>query len=348
MMGTLVHREVIAPHLAPGGSLPVVATTTARESWLGLYYQGHRLGSVHLVLEPEEWEQIPGSMIRHDGQMQLTLLGQRREIRVSGAAFIDLEQRLRSFAVTFTSGIHEAQLHGVLHDDILRVTLETHGTTTTKAIAVPRGILVTHGFSPLYAFHTFRLHQTIRTQVFNPLTLGTEEVTMRVVREEPIQARGQLQQALVVDSDYQGLRTTAWVTPDGEVLKEESPWGWMMVAETAQEARAAPRSPTTAPDLLSAVAIPANRTLEAPGRLATVTMLVAGAPSALRERLPHPRHHLWDRKALPPLDDASRALLVAFGQEYRYKLSFRNSRSDPRARGADHEARWPRRKESPG
>ena len=69
--------------------------------------------------------------------------------------------------------------------------------------------------------------------------------------------------ALRAEVSYKGFRTTAWVTPDGDTLKEESAMGWTMVRQSREEAMKPPEGdPQT--DLIFSAAVPTNRVLEEP------------------------------------------------------------------------------------
>jgi hypothetical protein len=90
--------------------------------------------------------------------------------------------------------------------------------------------------------------------MFDPATLRTaplvvavgrrENVTIdvpsviRVGRRQVSGIGGQRIPAFRVEMDFSGLRTTAWLTDTGEVVKEESPMGLVTVRETAERAQA--------------------------------------------------------------------------------------------------------------
>jgi transglutaminase-like putative cysteine protease len=71
------------------------------------------------------------------------------------------------------------------------------------------------------------------------------------------------------------MQTTSWVTPEGDVLKEESPLGWELVRESMEQALTTDVS-RPALDLLSTTAVPIDRLLEDPPRLARLVWLVQG------------------------------------------------------------------------
>jgi transglutaminase-like putative cysteine protease len=61
--------------------------------------------------------------------------------------------------------------------------------------------------------------------------------------------------AFRVDMDFQGLRTTSWVTDTGDVVREESPLGLMTIRESAERAQGLSVPARVQSDLLKASAI---------------------------------------------------------------------------------------------
>lgn len=113
--------------------------------------------------------------------------------------------------------------------------------------------------------------------LFDPATMRNEPVTIETGRREivnissPVPVRvgsrgssSPLRQSLPafrIDMTYAGLKTTAWVTDTGEVLREESQMGLMSVRESPEVARRMAISRGITGDLLEASAVvPRNST----------------------------------------------------------------------------------------
>ena len=70
--------------------------------------------------------------------------------------------------------------------------------------------------------------------------------TLEVGRREVVRvADSSVVPAFRVEMEFQGLRTTSWMTDTGDVVREESPLGLMTVRESAR-ARAGPGGPERA------------------------------------------------------------------------------------------------------
>jgi len=263
------------------GRVPLAASLSAsadvREQWFGLYYRGRKIGFAYSSVVPGEQEGVPGLTVTDRGQLFFTLLGAPQQLELSSKAFIDADWRLRTFTVSLHASALRAEAYtlqwvGRRRGDTLFVQMQTGASTTTQTIHDATGQTTVSGLSSWLAFHRLTLGQQGQVWVLNPLSLTPEPVTFAVRRQELLDGR----ETLVVEAELQGIVTTSWVTPDGEVLKEESPLGWLLLQEPMQEAVAMASGDAQTVDLLSTLAVPVDRPIEDPAHLSRLILLVEG------------------------------------------------------------------------
>src|SRR5438876_13520 len=74
--------------------------------------------------------------------------------------------------------------------------------------------------------------------IFDPATLRNAPVTVNIGNREVERNTGERPiPAFRVEMEYQGLRTTSWITDTGDVVREESPLGLITVRESADRAQ---------------------------------------------------------------------------------------------------------------
>src|SRR5207247_1072677 len=78
----------------------------------------------------------------------------------------------------------------------------------------------------------------IETTVFDPATLRNETMVIDVQAREVVRAANRPVPAFKVLTRYAGITSTSWVTDTGEVVREESPLGLIVVKETPESATA--------------------------------------------------------------------------------------------------------------
>jgi hypothetical protein len=92
-------------------------------------------------------------------------------------------------------------------------------------------------------------------RTLDPATLGTTPVTIRALRREPLVRNGVTNEATVLSSEYHGMTFLTWMGRQGEVLREDTPFGWTLESCTADEAFEALRSAAPAGDVLRDMAV---------------------------------------------------------------------------------------------
>jgi len=99
--------------------------------------------------------------------------------------------------------------------------------------------LVMTDLSPLVGISRLWPGQEWRTQIFNPLTMSFEQAKVKVEGKEEIVWQGEVVPAWVLDINYQNQRLSVWISEDGELLREETAYGVILVREESEKDEAA-------------------------------------------------------------------------------------------------------------
>jgi len=91
--------------------------------------------------------------------------------------------------------------------------------------------------------------------VFDPATLRNETMVVDVQAREVVRAAERPVPAFKVLTRFAGITSTSWVTDTGEVVREESPLGLLVVKETPERATALAVPGDVQSDLLEAAAV---------------------------------------------------------------------------------------------
>ena len=242
------------------------------EQWFGLYYQDQKVGYAQTTLVPEERNGIPGVVLSDRGRFAFTLLGVPQHVELSMRAFIDADWRLQTVEASVHSDAYQLSWSGHREGSRLVLTMSTGESRSTTRLDDPGGGTIVMGLSPWTAFHRLRVGQWGSMWVINPLALKPEQVYFHVRGRERMDGKD----ALVIETELRGLTTTSWVTPEGDVLREDSPLGWTLVRESMEQALQH-ASDLPAADLLSTTAVPIDRTFDQPERLTRLVWLLEGA-----------------------------------------------------------------------
>lgn len=245
------------------------------EQWFGISYQGQRIGFAHTLVTPAEFEGRPGLQVVDQGQMAFTLLSQPQLITVRSSGFIDADWRLQRFKASLESGTYLLKWSGARAGDTLHISVASGASRYETQLYDPTGSAFAAGLVSWTAFHELREGQWGRFLLLNPMALRPEEAFFHVRRREAVGG----EEALVVETEFRGLTTTTWVTPEGVVLRESSPLGWELTRISREDAMKTQAAPP-AMDLLTTTAVPLTAPLPPPEARARMVWLIEGLTCA--------------------------------------------------------------------
>jgi transglutaminase-like putative cysteine protease len=120
--------------------------------------------------------------------------------------------------------------------------------------------------------------RTLQVSVFDPATLQNAPMTLKIQAREVVRAAGRPVPAFRVEGRFAGITTRTWVTDVGEVVREESPTGLLVVRETKEQAQALAVPGAIRTDLLEAAAIvpTSPRRIDDPTTVALLRLRIDG------------------------------------------------------------------------
>jgi len=253
-MAALVNRSYL--QASPANLATDLARYGPTAVWRGVYYRGEKIGfTVSQTTRTDE-----GFELLEDGRLQMVMLGQDTAATIHTAARVDSSFELRSFDFSLDPGTGPILVKGTIDSSAgnqYRLTLAiTSGQATrteTRELSEPpvmslnlSRVLASGGLSP-GSHHMWT--------VLDPATLQSAVMSVRVGERSMVRANETIVPAFRVETDFQGLTTTSWVTDTGDVVREESPLGLMTVRESPERARGLAVPGRVQADLLKAAAV---------------------------------------------------------------------------------------------
>jgi hypothetical protein len=271
-MGLLVRRAYLqdaAPNLASD-----LSRYGSAAAWKGIYYRGEKIGfSVGQVVPDDD-----GFELQEDGRLQMTLLGASTAARLRTVARVDRAFALRSFTFSLDPGTGAIEVSGRVDGPRLALTTRTSAGTRTevKHLAEPPALSLNlsrrlaAGGLVAGAHHEFAM--------FDPATLTNAPLVVEVLGRDVVRAAGRPIPTFKLRMTFGSLVSTSWVTEVGEVVREESPMGLVVVKETPERATALAVPGQVMSDLLDAsavVPVPARR-IENPDAVQLLRVRLSG------------------------------------------------------------------------
>jgi hypothetical protein len=243
MMGTLVRRYVreVRPEFVPG-TWPWLLTRERRNyQWRkGIYLpagdQLRRIGHTQTVF----YYRADGKYtVQNDTRVTVGvpgLMDQPTAFDLMVTALVDSQYNLERLTLRLDSEPVRALCHGVAKDGklVLRAIVNDEEREPVE-IDLPSGQIAAQGLSPLLAVPHPEVGMKWEVVVVNPFSFQPSRVEMEVRRRETLVWRGQEVETYVVTIRSGWAGATAWVTPDGEVLKEQTLFGLTFIREPLPE-----------------------------------------------------------------------------------------------------------------
>jgi hypothetical protein len=272
-----------------------LATDLARygsnAEWRGVYYRGEKIGFTVSQTVPRDG----GFELQEDGRLQMALLGATTAAALHTSARVDSNFALQSFDFSLDPGTGAIVVRGRVEPlDARRSTvtgpsesgrplgtageangrarlviaITSAGATRTETRELDQVPVLSQNFSRLLAGGRLKSGSQQRWAIFDPATLRNQPVLVEVGSREIVRNVGERPiPAFRVDMEYQGLRTTSWITDTGDVVREESPLGMITVRESADRAQ----------------------TLAVPGRVQSDLLEAAAVVPSMRQHIDEPR-----------------------------------------------------------
>ena len=232
-----------------------LATDLARygtaAQWRGMYYRGEKVGfTVGQTVATGD-----GFELQEDGRLQMSLLGATTPAVIKTTARVDRAFVLKSFDFSLDPGTGPLQLSGAVDGLTLTIRITSAGSTRTETRTLTEPPALMLNLARRLASGGLTAGARHELMVFDPATLSNAPVVIEVGSREVVLASGRPIPAFKVQMGYSGLKTTAWITDTGEIVREESPLGFMSVRETPEQAQALAVSARVRSDMLQAAAI---------------------------------------------------------------------------------------------
>jgi hypothetical protein len=162
---------------------------------------------------------------------------------------------LRDFAFSLDPGTGPTEISGSLRGRTLDLTIKSTAGERHESRELEEAPVLPLSFPRRLAAGGLAPGRTFRLSMFDPTTLRNAPIEVTVGPREVVDVGGRPTPAFKVATVFAGITGTSWITDVGDVVREESPMGMMVVRETAEQAQAMAVPGRVRADLLEAAAI---------------------------------------------------------------------------------------------
>ncbi|MFO7883807.1 MAG: transglutaminase-like domain-containing protein [Desulfobacteraceae bacterium] len=235
---------------------------TTKDSWKAVFQDREKIGYSHEKIE----EQPDGYRIFNKTVMTLTTMGMAQTLSIVSESRTSEDFSLKDFTFTISSGRFDFTVKGEINSTTLNITTsETKGSCDHPLkIKLNSPLYLPSALNSVLAGQTAHHTEPVSIMVFDPSTMTRVPVTIDMAGEETIFVMGRQIKTRKLALSFKGMTQYAWVTSQGEVVKEKGILGITLVKsdrQTAMKGIKAGMDLTQTAGIKSSVSIPFPETL---------------------------------------------------------------------------------------
>ncbi len=244
------------PRRLPGAA---AAAIPERESWMSIFQNNRQIGFSHSRLRPGE----AGYELEETVLMRINTMGMVQELRLNSRFELNRELVLERFDFVIESGRFRFSARGRVAGDVLTVETDSGGGQGGIDIPAAGGIRPVAALAHALARADLAPGARYELEVFDPASMARVPVIAEIIGPEAIEVMGKPVNATRITLNFRGMIQTAWIGPNGELLRERGLLG-MRLEKTSREQALTPLDREAGPDLAEASAITPDRPIDAP------------------------------------------------------------------------------------
>ena len=258
-------KEVLTPEVQR------LAKEEIQQEWFVIYQHGRRIGYSRNELRP----QPPGYMVNEELCLRLNFLGEVQDISSWVQANLEEDFSLKSFTFRLQAGPVNYRLRGGVKEGKLILVSQMAGEEQSQQLPLSHPIYLSSGMKSFISRQPLEVGKTYRFALFDPATMSQTMVPLRVDGKETVRISSRDLEAYRLIMDFRGVQVKSWVSPYGELLKEEGFLGMTMVRSDREDALKW-FSEADSAELVREAAVVPDRTITRPRQLRRLRLQLTG------------------------------------------------------------------------
>lgn len=238
LVAWLAYAAVFYTRLNRGGEdtltpeVQELAKQEIQEEWFAIYQHGSKIGYGRSEVRP----QSVGYLMNEELLLRLNFLGEIQDISSWVQANLETDFSVKSFIFRLQAGPVYYRLRGGVKEGNLVLVSQMAGQERSQQIPLSHPIYLSSAMKAFISQQPLDVGKTYKFDLFDPATMSQTMVPIRVEAKETVQISTRDLEAYRLVMDFHGVQLTSWISPYGELLKEEGFLGLTMVRSDRDEA----------------------------------------------------------------------------------------------------------------
>ncbi len=245
-----------------------------RDSWMNILQNDRKIGASHSIFLKTK----NGYLLKETLYMRINTMGLIQDINLKTVGRLHPDFTLSSFDFNISSGRFVFSAQGGVSGNVLSI--KTHGIESTGSfqIKIPEKLYLAAGIINAVETSGLGPGDEVVFQIFDPATMASEPVSIRVIDHEEILNMGVKKKAKKIAMMFKGVTQLAWVGENGEVLKEKGFLG-ISLEKTTRDHALFDLPVESSQDLTMVVSVPSNVPINNAETLTRLEAEISGLPS---------------------------------------------------------------------
>jgi len=244
-----------------------------RDSWMNILQNGRKIGASHTSFLKRE----NGYLLKETLYMRINTMGLVQDINLKTEGVLHPDFTLSSFDFNISSGRFVFSAQGSVSGNVLSI--KTHGLESTGSfnVKIPEKLYLAAGLINAVDASGIKPGNQVSFQIFDPASMASEPVSVRVIEHEEILNMGVKKKAKKIAMMFKGVAQLVWVGENGEVIKEKGFLG-ISLEKTTRDHALFDFPVESSQDLTMDVSVPSNVPINNAETLTRLEAEISGIP----------------------------------------------------------------------
>lgn len=220
------------------------------ESFAGIYFRDERIGYVKNRLVPAPSGDYH---LSQEARLRLNILDQVHPMHLLVEATLAADLKLRAFDFELTSPFYTMRANGKVTGNLVDFTLNTGKEEIHNSLQLSQPPYLSTNRRGYLLTQQLQKGDKVRLPYFDPLSLTGKDTVVEYLGYDKQLINGRVFRLHRFSEAFAGVKISFWLDEEGKVIREESPAGFVFLAEPEFQAT---NLPAVGKEILSSVSVP--------------------------------------------------------------------------------------------
>jgi len=220
------------------------------ESFSGVYFNKERIGYVKNRLVKDD--AVNGYRLIQEAYLVLNILEESHPVRMIVHADLDRTLLLRRFDFELSSPFYSMRAEGTVAGSTVNFTLTTGKERIKDSVRLAEPPFLSTNRRSYLLSENLQVGDKLKIPYFDPISLSGKDTVLEYKGYDKVLIKGRIYRLHHFTESFSGMKIDSWLDDTGKVIKEESPAGFIFIAEPEFKAT---DIKTTGREILSSVSV---------------------------------------------------------------------------------------------